>query len=157
MVTISQQTLPLTTSTRQASRRLTASTAASTTASRAAGAVGGAARSTSTGPATRPATNQRVRWGAAVVEPAKRGQAASWSEVSTKVRRGRRTTVWVDEALPKVAGRPQPVRPRVVRELEPPRQAKAGDSFARNRIRHAFELFGACMMIITFLALAMFA
>jgi hypothetical protein len=30
-------------------------------------------------------------------------------------------------------------------------------SFTRNRIRHAFDLFGACMMIVTFLAMAMFA
>ena len=30
-------------------------------------------------------------------------------------------------------------------------------SFTQNRIRHAFELFGACMMIVTFLVLAMFA
>ena len=29
-------------------------------------------------------------------------------------------------------------------------------SFTQNRIRHAFELFGACMMIVTFLAVAMF-
>jgi len=137
MVTISQQKLPLNTSTRQASRRLSASTS-------------GAARA---------AGQQRVRWGAAVVEPANRRQTSSWSEVSTKVRRGRRTTVWVDETLPKVASRAQPVRRRVVRELAPaPKQAvAAGDSFARNRIRHAFELFGACMMIITFLAFAMFA
>lgn len=148
MVMISQQTLPLDTTNRQASRRLSASTTAST--------VG-----VSRGP-----IEQRVRWGAAVVEPAKRSQASSWSEVSSKVRRGRRTTVWVDEALPQVASRaqvasrPQPARPRVIRELAPAPKAvaaEAGDSFARNRIRHAFELFGACMMIITFLAFAMFA
>lgn len=137
MVTISQQTLPLTAPTRNPSRRPAASTKRAPLA----------------------AVQQTVRWGAAVVEPRIGREASNWQEVSSKSRRGRRTTVWVDEALPKVASRPQPARPRVIRELAPAPKAdlSAGDSFARNRIRHAFELFGACMMIITFLAFAMFA
>lgn len=35
--------------------------------------------------------------------------------------------------------------------------ATGGSAFTRSRIRYAFELFGACMLIVTFLALAMFA
>jgi hypothetical protein len=33
----------------------------------------------------------------------------------------------------------------------------AGKSFARKRIHHAIEMFGACMMMVAFLALAIFA
>ena len=32
-----------------------------------------------------------------------------------------------------------------------------GDAFARNRIQHALDLFGACMMIAAVMAFAMFA
>ena len=34
--------------------------------------------------------------------------------------------------------------------------AVAGRAFAENRINHALELFGACMLIVAFLAMAMF-
>jgi hypothetical protein len=89
-----------------------------------------------------------VRWGSAVVARPNKSTNHCWSEISTRSRGGRRTTVWVGQVEPTsradvvVVGQDQPV---------------AGSSFTQNRIRHAFELFGACMMIVTFLALAMFA
>ncbi|MCK5944372.1 MAG: hypothetical protein KAI24_20460 [Planctomycetes bacterium] len=148
MATISQQNLPLTSSDRLLGRRQ--ATRLSTITGRGKATLGSGAQ-------------PQVRWGAAVVEPASGSQQASWKQVSSRVRRGRRTTVWVDDVLPKATQRPAPRKPRVVRELDPRpatrsvEAVEAGDSFARNRIRHAFELFGACMLIVTFLALAMFA
>lgn len=92
-----------------------------------------------------------VRWGAAVVEPARRGANQGWQDVNGRrsahsgAVRGAQAVAQVPSARPAVS------------------QAVAADavdtngSFTQNRIRHAFELFGACMMIVTFLALAMFA
>ena len=37
------------------------------------------------------------------------------------------------------------------------RMGSAGNLFARKRIHHAVEMFGSCMMIIAFLALAILA
>ena len=69
-------------------------------------------------------------------------------------RHGRRTAVWVavdrgpelDRAT-SIADHPSLVRPEAADE---------GDAFARNRARHALELVGACVMILAFLAMAMF-
>ncbi len=111
-------------------------------------------------------------------------QASSKKTVTINTRRARRTTVWSEESQPKVVARPQAARPRASGKqvaqarTAGARPAKASDeqqrvvvqlptltkaapnvgvSFARNRIRHAFEMFGSCMMILAFLALAMFA
>jgi len=35
--------------------------------------------------------------------------------------------------------------------------AQPGNLFARKRIHHTIELFGSCMLIVAFLALAIFA
>lgn len=156
------------------------------------------------------------RWGAAVASSAPDANRG-WKEVSNRRRRGRRTTVWVDDCLPVAApskGAPSKVAPNKVaasapRRVQPalgqvaspqvaspsvaspsvaspsgprpdrlqpdvPRpgvlqlntapsvsvalgECPAVGSFAQNRVRHAFELFGACMMIAAFLAMAMFA
>ena len=45
---------------------------------------------------------------------------------------------------------PNPVAARVAAAL-------ADNPFARKRIQHTIELFGSCMMIVAFLALAIFA
>ena len=39
----------------------------------------------------------------------------------------------------------------------PTSDAAPGDAFARNRIQHALDLFGACMMIAAVMVFAMFA
>jgi len=111
------------------------------------------------GVATRVRDDQPVRWGAAVVDSVQNRQNYGWKEVGGAPRRARRTTVWVGEAPQRPATKPQPARPRPIQQLEtaPRAAASTGESFAQNRIRHAFELFGACMMIVTFLAFAMFA
>ena len=111
------------------------------------------------GVATRVRDDQPVRWGAAVVDPVQNRQNYGWHEVVGAPRRARRTTVWVGEAPQRQAVKPQPARPRPIQQLEtaPKLAASTGEAFAQNRIRHAFELFGACMMIVTFLAFAMFA
>ena len=111
------------------------------------------------GVATRVRDDQPVRWGAAVVDPVQNRQNYGWNEVVGAPRRARRTTVWVGEASQRQPAKPQPARPRPIQQLEtaPKVAASTGDAFAQNRIRHAFELFGACMMIVTFLAFAMFA
>lgn len=96
-----------------------------------------------------------VRWGAAVVEPARRTTSHLWAEVSGRSRRERRAAVRLQSASPTVAsvqdhvGGPGGATIATVPVKVSP--------FTQNRIRHAFELFGACMMIVTFLAMAMFA
>ena len=48
---------------------------------------------------------------------------------------------------------------RMTKNPTPPdaRVGSAGNLFARKRIHHAVEMFGSCMMIIAFLALAILA
>jgi hypothetical protein len=108
-----------------------------------------------------------VRWGSAVVEPARRelrresgtnreprrSTTQCWQEASTASRRGRRTTVWVDGSRLE-GGRSGLSEPAAVASYD---ASEVAGSFTQNRIRYAFELFGACMLIVTFLALAMFA
>ena len=128
------------------------------------------------------------RWGAAIVSTGEPSASPGWREVSNRRRRGRRTTVWVDDSLPvatpsrvgpgvRVTARSQVGSTRVAAQ-DSTRQAASSvvlqlhsapsvsiaadecpavGSFAQNRVRHAFELFGACMMIAAFLAMAMFA
>ena len=96
-----------------------------------------------------------VRWGAAVVESARPTTTHSWKSIKGRVRRERRAAVRLQGGLPLVAG--------VQDSVGGPGGAASSAvsvevrSFTRNRIRHAFDLFGACMMIVTFLAMAMFA
>lgn len=155
MAAIRQQSLPLSSPSRLANGLATARPAGATASPSASGAA--AARQVSG------QVGGHVRWGAAVVQTQTRSQDRSWREVSSRTRRGRRTTVWVDEVLPPVAnqaiatGGATRLAGAATRVATATAAPQAGDSFARNRIRHAFELFGACMMIITFLALAMFA
>ena len=95
-----------------------------------------------------------VRWGAAVVEPhrarTKRLFAASNGFPVASAQgdgAGLRT-------LTGSTRRQLPIASSQMRALAAPSDTAP---FTQNRIRHAFELFGACMMIVTFLALAMFA
>ena len=88
-----------------------------------------------------------ARWGSAVVEPARKGANHYWKQASNRSQGGRRSTVWIDE----VGGHSASMAAGTgAAELG------AGGTFTQNRIRYAFELFGACMLIVTFLALAMF-
>ena len=86
-------------------------------------------------------------------------QDTAISSFTNHPRRGRRAAGWVDEGAPKVAVQPQPARLRTAQQLVAGSAAAAapGASFAQSRIRHALDLFGACMMIVAFLAFAMFA
>ena len=107
------------------------------------------------------------RWSAAPQKAAKatrtsapkRRQTIAIKTVAGDVRRLKRPGQGAEVVQPKVVAKPQPARPRVVRELAPLPKSNpnAGVTFSRNRIRHAFEMFGSCMMILAFLALAMFA
>lgn len=107
-------------------------------------------------------TSHHVRWGAAVAAAGGSRSAdvtsahsTTWRMASSRRRRGGRTTVWVDEGFPERLRR---AAPKAVREVPGRTGRHLGDGeFTRNRIRHAFELFGACMMIVTFLVLAVFA
>lgn len=99
-----------------------------------------------------------VRWGAAVVEsgPTKSLQMRDFRHDlgGSQVRRlgGHVPTLSASTGRQSVVERGQ------VSTLAAPVAAPAlPSSFTQNRIRHAFELFGACMMIVTFLVLAMFA
>ena len=74
--------------------------------------------------------------------------------------------MWVDQSCvrtsvvradPSLAGRPTGGRrKRAVGAARRATVAEAGEVFAENRIHHAVELFGACMLIVAFLAVAMF-
>lgn len=112
--------------------------------------------------ATRTSKPQLVRWGSAVAVPPKEEQAHNIKHFTVGPKKPRKTTVWTAEELVRVEqdirarrGQPEPTSqqdPRVAGE-----DLSEGGLFARSRIRHAFELFGACMMIAGFLAFAMFA
>jgi len=86
-------------------------------------------------------------------------QDHSLDRLAQTPRRGRRAVTWVDGGTPKVGFQPQPARLRSAQQLVASDEALAapGASFAQSRIRHALDLFGACMMIVAFLAFAMFA
>lgn len=109
--------------------------------------------------ATRTSQDQPVRWGSAVMTPERGRQAIVEKHLTVGPRAPRRTPVWSPEELVRVE---QDIRARHgQRDSRVPmgRQEapEDGGAFAQSRIRHAFELFGACMMIAGFLALAMFA
>ena len=101
-----------------------------------------------------------VRWGAAIAAPVRIGVTNCWENVSRKRqtsdrrsyrstdRSTDRSTGWLDRTPPAVTSKVA---------IADGSETRPGSSFTRNRIRHAFELFGACMMIVTFLVLAMFA
>jgi len=126
----------------------------------------GRARKTSTAGSTA-ASAGGSRWSAAPQKAAKatrtsapkRRQTIAIKTVAGDVRRLKRPGQGAEVVQPKVVAKPQPSRPRVVRELAPLPKSNpnAGVTFSRNRIRHAFEMFGSCMMILAFLVLAMFA
>jgi len=92
-----------------------------------------------------------VRWGAAVVEPARRGANQGWQDVNGR-RAANGSAARGAQAVAQVPHIPPAVSHSAAADAADP-----NGSFTQNRIRHAFELFGACMMIVTFLALAMFA
>jgi hypothetical protein len=130
MATRRQQTLSPSSSSRLASGRLTASQ------SRA---------------------GQPVRWGSAVVEPTRRSTSSYWTTLNDRPRRERRAPVCLQGALSFVPGGQDSVGgPGGVANSVASVAPVEVRSFTQNRIRHAFELFGACMMIVTFLAMAMF-
>jgi len=117
-----------------------------------------AAASASASASSRTRAARPVRWGAAVVES---GTTKSLHMRDfrhdlhgSQVRRlGRHVPT-----LSASTGRQSVVERGQVSTLAAPVAAPAlPSSFTQNRIRHAFELFGACMMIVTFLVLAMFA
>jgi hypothetical protein len=105
--------------------------------------------------ATKTRAARAVRWGAAVAEPARRGGNncryegnaihAPGSEMAACRPTVRRVAVSLDEAC------------KVATAIQASAAPAETSSFTQNRIRHALELFGACMMIVTFLAMAIFA
>lgn len=114
-------------------------------------------------PASKTRTARTVRWGAAVVEPARRGANRLSQHVNGQQSPGGRPTSGQrigQRRLPRSVRR-APVSLDEACQVATATQAVAApvqtSSFTQNRIRHALELFGACMMIVTFLALAMFA
>ncbi len=156
MVMINQQLLPLIPQ-KRAPKRLTP-------------AGKGRARKTSTNGSTAAsaaASSGGARWSAAPQKAAKatrtsapkRRQTIAIKTVAGDVRRLKRPGQGAEVVQPKVVAKPQPARPRGGRELAPLPKSNpnAGVAFSRKRIRHAFEMFGSCMMILAFLALAMFA
>jgi len=109
--------------------------------------------------ATRTSRDQPVRWGSALLNPVEHGQAACSEDLRVGPRSRRRVQRWSAEELIRVE---RGIRARNgaadPRTAQSERVAPAeGDTFAQSRIRHAFELFGACMLIAGFLAFAMFA
>ena len=116
--------------------------------------------------ASRARSNSRSRWGAAVVELERGSVSPCWEEVRTRISGGRRTAVWVEQGRTRAAlanaehasAARSPAGRRARAAVAVPRSAvaAAGDVFAENRINHALELFGACMLIVAFLAVAMF-
>ena len=154
MATRRQNTLSPSSSSRLASARLTASRQTSSRQS--------SGRLASTQPSRAART---VRWGAAVVEPARRTSNHALTDVNGGVaggrgRRERRSAVRLQGSLPAVRGQEMVGGQQFVGGPGGATSSEAAaevSSFTRNRIRHAFELFGACMMIVTFLAMAMFA
>lgn len=158
MATRRQQKLSPSSSSRLASARLTASKNVH------------AARVSSSGPAP------FVRWGSAVVEPVQGRVNDEFVGGNGRRRRERHSARRMQSQLRAI----RPEQPKVVAAAAviESQVATAGlgagsgrsagaqgggasaataTSFTQNRIRHAFELFGACMMIVTFLAMAMFA
>ena len=111
---------------------------------------------------TRPAPSLPVRWGAAIVNPSKSRQNPFQNDFTVGPREPRRTTVWTAEEMVRVE---QDIRAKARGERAPApegpnsseRAPNAGATFAESRFHHAFDLFGACMMIAGFLAFAMFA
>jgi len=170
MAASSQQLLPLLRSTRRTSARVSSRSDRSPLAT--ANRVAASSRHPA-GPLTGPLTEARtvtrspaVRWGAAVVEPGSSSRCLSsshcWEELSSRSRRGRRTTVWVDQvAHGRSSRQPAAVRTALLtgaRFTEDGQVGSAvrGDSFAHRRTMHALELAAACVMIVAFLAMAMF-
>jgi len=100
---------------------------------------------------------QPVRWGSAVVDSSRKVVNLSLAGVKDRPRRKRHTPV----SLQGRASSARRVQDSVggpggaAKSVASAAPAQVG-SFTQNRIRHAFELFGACMMIVTFLAVAMF-
>ncbi|MEZ6036797.1 MAG: hypothetical protein R3F29_04920 [Planctomycetota bacterium] len=90
-----------------------------------------------------------VRWGSALASV-----TPSWQQVSDSSKRGRRTVVYLNgQAAPGSTGRAEG-RLAAVLAAEPASQAAQDDG--QNVIRHAVDLFGACMLIVALLAVAMF-
>ena len=108
---------------------------------------------------TRSSSQDNVRWGAALHDPKVGRQVIAWEELKNLPRRSRRARAAADGALSQLAGRPQVARRRLGDQpmIAAPESAATGSTFARNRIQRGLDLFGACMMIVTFLAFAMFA
>ena len=91
-----------------------------------------------------------VRWGAAVVEPGRDVATHCWQEARVRRSGARRTTVWVAAAASPTA---RPARELRGMDDVPPAGQPA---YSQRRIRHALELGAACVMIVAFLAMAMF-
>ena len=108
---------------------------------------------------SRSSSQDNVRWGAAIHDPRKGQQVIAWEELKNQPRRGRRTRATADGSLTQLVGQPQVARRRlgVPPKAAASEDAATGATFARNRIQRGLDLFGACMMIVTFLAFAMFA
>lgn len=108
---------------------------------------------------TRATGKSPVRWGAAVVDPSEGRQVLAWKDLKEAGRRGRRARVTGDGSLSKLVGKQLPARPRAAgaSAVAEAGTDPSGGTFARNRIQRGLDLFGACMMIVTFLAFAMFA
>ena len=108
---------------------------------------------------TRSSSQDNVRWGAAIHDPRKGQQVIAWEELKNQPRRGRRTRATAESARSQLAGQPQVARRRLggQQKSAASMDAATGATFARNRIQRGLDLFGACMMIVTFLAFAMFA
>lgn len=164
MATRRQQKLSPSSSSRLASARLaTARLAASKNVH--------AARVSSSGPAP------FVRWGSAVVESVQGRVTEDFVGGNGRRRRERHSARRMQSQLRAIRPeQPKVVAAPVAAAAIQSQVAKTGGctgrsagvqgggtsaapatSFTQNRIRHAFELFGACMMIVTFLAMAMFA
>ena len=109
--------------------------------------------------ATRTSRDQTVRWGSALLDPMGQTQDIHSEDLRVGPSSPRRVRRWTAEELIRVErgirARSGATDPRTAQgERAAPTE---GDAFAQSRIRHAFELFGACMLIAGFLAFAMFA
>lgn len=114
-------------------------------------------------------TAAAVRWGAAVVDRAPApGRSARRPALQPRSVTRSRTHAWEGGVGVPASRSRGVVRPAIMRldtapaAIRLPAHADVGACaggavFTRSRIRYAFELFGACMMIVAFLALAMFA
>lgn len=82
-----------------------------------------------------------------------------WNESNGAFRSAHKRAVWVQDVRAAVAVDVQGTSGSSLSQRIEPTDVEAapGEAFARNRIQHALDLFGACMMIAAFLAFAMFA